>query len=182
MFHPSVLSKDEKAFAIITRYGWILILIRWSYYSLIFAFRDYEGMWTPFAMPPFGLNLVLYGKLQSALALPFGVFLMAAMAGALAFFLRTRGKRMDVRSIVNILGSAFFMPFVFVQPIDQLIIYTIGWKLLPVSIIHTLVLMWESLAAITAISAINRLKMVEKLTGVLIIMATWMLVTGPVWR
>ena len=181
-FRPSTLPGDQKAFAFVVRYGWILVPIRWGYYALIFAFRDYEGKWVPFVPPPFGLDVATYGKLQSALALPFGVFLMVVMAGVLAMYLRLRGKRIEVRKVVNILGAAFFLPFVIVQPMDQIIVHTIGWKLVPVSLVHTLVLFWESLAATLTITAINQLKTIEKVTSVLILMATWMLVTAPVWR
>jgi hypothetical protein len=182
VFKPHHLSQNKEGLKFITHLGWIFIVARWFYYSILFQFRDYHGAWTPFAPPPFHLDLDSYANLQRAFSLPFGIILMLLMAFALRSYLAFRDKKASPFVLLNILGVAFFLPFVFVQPIDQLIIATIGWKLLPITILHTAILLWESWAAVEIIATIMELKVFEKLVGIFVLSATWIVITGILWR
>jgi hypothetical protein len=72
-FFPRRAAGDGNVNAFIQRFGWAFILLRWGYYTVVFAFfRDYETLWKPFVPPPFGLSPAQYGPLQSFLAVPFG--------------------------------------------------------------------------------------------------------------
>jgi hypothetical protein len=101
---------------------------------------------------------------------------------ALTAYLRLVQKSMPVVTVLNISGPTFFLPFVVVQPVDQMIIAVWGWALVPVSIIHTAVLLWESWATLEIISSLKALQASQKVVGIVVLAAVWMLVTGPVWR
>ena len=182
VFGPRHLIENKDGLKFISQFGWIFILVRWFYYSILFQFRDYHGRWTPFAPPPFNLDLDTYANLQRALSLPFGIMLMLLVGLALHAYLTFRGKKISLFLLLNILGVAFFLPFVLVQPVDQLIIATIGWKLVPVTILHTAILLWESWATVEIITNILELKASEKLVGILVLSATWIVITGIMWR
>jgi hypothetical protein len=63
-----------------------------------------------------------------------------------------------------------------------LIIAVWGWALAPVSIAHTVVLVWESWATMEIISSMNPLQASQKVVGSVVLSAVWMLVTVPVWQ
>ena len=44
------------------------------------------------------------------------------------------------------------------------------------------VLLWESWAAMEIVSSISALKVSQKVVGIAVLSAAWMLVTAPVWR
>jgi hypothetical protein len=182
IFRPRSLIRHPGAYAHVTGYGWIYIVLRWLYYSIVFLFRDYHGRWRPFAPTPFGLDLDTYARLQRILALPFGFALMLIMSLCLTAYLRARSRRVSSRYVLNILGATFFLPFVLVQPIDQLIIALWGWALVPVSIVHTAILFWESLAATLVISGQHPLSRLDKIVSVILLMGVWILITGILWR
>lgn len=182
VFKPDKLSENRKGLELIIRYGWIFIIIRWFYYSLIFQFRDYHGRWMPFASPPFNLDLDAYAYLQKIISLPFGLVLMLSLAMAISIFMGIVHKRISLIVLLNILGITFFLPFIIVQPIDQLIIYFRSWNLIPVTIIHTSILLWESWASVEVISILVDLKKLEKRAGIVALCALWMFITGFFWR
>ncbi len=182
VFRPRLFVLNPNGQALIHRYGWLLIIVRWLYYSILFLFRDYHGRWTPFVPPPFGLDMDTYATLQRALALPFGLALMLTLSLSLAAYLRIIKKGLPVVTVLNISGPTFFLPFVVVQPIDQLIIALWGWHIVPVSIAHTVVLVWESWATMEIVSSLKALKVSQKVVGTAVLSAAWMLVTAPVWR
>ena len=182
VFKPSSLLENPKGILFVNKYGWIFIIVRWFYYSILFLFRDYHGSWKPFIPPPFGIDLGMYVTLQRSFALPFGIFLMFAMSIALSSYLRGIQKNMPTFKVLNILGITFFLPFVIVQPIDQLLILTIGWKMVPVTLIHTVIAVWESFAATSIISSMCNLKRSEQFIGTFLLVAIWILITGALWR
>ena len=182
VFRPSAFVQNRKGQALIYKYGWLLIVVRWLYYSILFLFRDYHGRWAPFVPAPFGLDMDTYAALQRALALPFGLALMLTLSLSLATYLRIIKKSVPVVTVLNILGPTFFLPFVAVQPVDQVIIAVWGWALVPVSIAHTAVLLWESWATMEIVSSMTALKGSQKVVGIAVLSAAWMLVTAPVWR
>ena len=53
---------------------------------------------------------------------------------------------------------------------------------MPVSIAHTVVLLWESWATMEIISSRKPLQASQKVVGIVVLSAAWMLVTGLVWR
>ena len=182
VFGPRHLIENKDDLKFISRFGWIFILARWFYYSILFQFRDYQGRWTPFVPPPFHLDLDTYANLQRAFSLPFGIGLMLCMGLALHSYLAFRDKQLPLVLLLNILGAAFFLPFVVVQPIDRLIIATIGWKAVPVTILHSAILLWECWAAAEIITNIIDLRVSEKLVSILVLSATWVVITGILWR
>ena len=181
-FAPQEVVGDPTTLTFVLRYGWVLIVVRWAYYSLLFQFRDYHGRWTPFVAPPFGLSLDSYASLQRSLSLPFGLVLMAALALVLVAYLRLIGRPLRFLDAYNVLGVAFFLPFVLVQPVDQIVIALVGWQLVPVTVIHTAVLFWESWAAMRIISGLAGLTRAHEFTGGLLVCAVWIAITGVVWR
>ena len=182
VFRPSSLVENQRAYDFVRRYGWILIVVRWLYYSILFQFRDYHGRWSPFWPPPFGLDTDTYAKLQRSLSLPFGVVFMLVLSISLAAYLRVIQKTTSVVTVLNILGVTFFLPFVLAQPVDQVIIALIGWKLVLVTVIHTALLFWESWAATEIISSTNELRVSQKVTGTVILSVVWILIAGSLWR
>jgi hypothetical protein len=136
----------------------------------------------PFIPPPFNLDLDTYAHIQRIISLPFGIMLMLILAMGLYIYLGIIKKQISLLILVNILGATFFLPFVIVQPIDQIIIYFIGWKLLPVTIVHTIILIWESWASVEVISQVVDLKKIEKNFGIIVLSILWILITGPLWR
>jgi hypothetical protein len=176
------LTENKDGLRFIIQFGWIFIIVRWFYYSILFQFRDYHGKWKPFIHPPFNLDLDNYAKLQRAFSLPFGLILMLILALTLYIYLEFINKKITPFVLINILGVTFFLPFLLVQPIDQLIIILVGWKLIPVTIIHTAVLLWESWASVEIISSIIELKVSEKLISITVLTIAWILITGVLWR
>ncbi|RJQ51625.1 MAG: hypothetical protein C4521_12065 [Actinobacteria bacterium] len=128
------------------------------------------------------MSLVTYARLQRALSLPFGLALMAALALALVAYLHQIDRPLPFGAVFNILGVSFFLPFVLVQPVDQLVIALVGWKLVPVSVIHTAVLTWESWAAMMIVSGTVGLGRARQLAGIVLLSAVWIVITGLVWR
>lgn len=182
VFSSDSFMKNPKGMLIINKYGWIFIVIRWSYYSIIFSFRDYHGNWKPFLPPPFGINLDTYAFLQIRFSLLFGFLVMSSMALFLAGYLLLIKKDVSIFKIFNILGVTFFIPFVIVQPIDFLIIFTVGWVDYLIIPIHTIMLIWESFAAANIISNIWRLKLSEKIVSIVLIITIWLVICGILWR
>lgn len=182
VFAPRRLAKHEAGYRFVTRYGWILIVARWAYYSVLFQVRDYEGRWAPFVAPPFGINIDTYARLQRTLAVPFGIGLMLVLAVALLAYLRLIGATVPFATTFNVLGAAFFLPFVLLQPIDQGIIALIGWQLAPIAVLHTAVLVWESWAAVEVLSTSYDLSRAGRLGGMVVVCSVWILIAGSLWR
>jgi len=182
VFRPRAFVNNPKGVLLVNKYGWILIIVRWFYYSIIFTFRDYHGVWKPFVPPPFGLDLDTYSILQRTLALPFGMGLMLTISVVLHSYLKSRKEVVPFHNILNILGVTFFLPFVIIQPIDQLIIYTIGWKMIPVTILHTIIAVWESFAALCILSSIYNMDRSEIVVGIGLLIFIWIVITGIFWR
>lgn len=182
VFAPSRLVADSAAYACVARYGWTLILARWFYYWVVFQFRDYHQWWAPFSPPPFGLSVDAYSRLQRCLAVPFGLALMLLLAAVLVLYLRYLHRRAGLILMLNILGATFFLPFVLIQPCDLLLITFVGWHVVPVVTLHTIVLVWESWAAIRIVSAANRLSRRQQIGGIVLLCGTWIGIAGAVWR
>lgn len=182
VFAPADLVRDNGAFAFATRYGWTLIVARWGYYSIIFQFRDYHGRWKPFWAPPFGLTVDLYASLQRCLSLPFGLALMLVLAGCTVAYLRHLGKAIGILPVLNVLGVAYFLPFVLLQPLDQFVIALMGWRLLPIAALHTAALVWESSAAAWILSEMQDLTRTERLQVGVLLAGLWIAIAGTVWR
>jgi hypothetical protein len=168
----------------ILRFGLIFILIRWLYYSIVFYFfRDYQNDWAPFSQPPFGLTIETYAFWQSNLAVLFGFFLMSMMACGLFVLFRIREKdSISYFKILNILGVAYFVPFLILQPLDKLTITIFGWIPLIIIPLHTSVLVWEAIISIILIDKISNLKLKEKLMGVFLQIAIWIFICTIFWR
>jgi hypothetical protein len=181
-FAPRRLRDDEAGFRVVTRYGWVLIVVRWTYYSIVFQLRDYRGQWAPFIPSPFGMSVDAYAGLQRTLALPFGIGLMILLAASLVVYLRFTGTAARLPMTFNVLGSAFFLPFVLVQPIDLVLIALDAWRLVPVTVIHTAVLVWESWIALAVLSTRYPLNRACRLGGTLVTCGAWILVAGTFWR
>lgn len=182
VFDAGSFLKNPKSSLIINKYGWLFIVFRWLSYSLIFSFRDYYGRWKPFVSPPFGLALGDYASLQINFSLLIGVIAMGSIAFSLFSYLRLIKKEVSVFKIFNILGITFFLPWLILQPIDFLMISTIGWKILPVVVIHTIFLFWESLAATEILSSMKKLKPSEKAVCISLAMLVWILILSIIWR
>lgn len=182
VFNPRAFLENPKSSLIINRYGWVFIFIRWLSYPILFAYRDYYGNFKPFAPPPFGMTLNTYILFQRYFSLPIGLLIMTSMALLLSRYLHIIGKEIAFRRIFNILGITFFLPFVILQPID-FIMASMGWiSILTITPIHTLFLLWESYAAITILSLEKRLERIEQVTGVFILMITWIVIATILWR
>jgi hypothetical protein len=179
---PRKLLNNQEGINFILHFGWIFIIIRWLYYSIIFIFRNYHGSWAPFTSIPFNIDVDIYAQIQRIFALPYGIIIFTIFAATLYLYLIILKRKIDYISIVNILGVTFFIPFVIVQPIDQIVIHTIGWKIIPVTIIHSIILLWESWATIEVINLISRINYYEKIVGILILTITWIILVGPFWR
>jgi hypothetical protein len=182
VFKPRSLLDNQRGFNCLVQYGWILIVVRWLYYTVLFQFRDYHGRWAPFVSTPFDIEIDTYAALQQSLSLPFGIILMLMLSMLLVAYLQLIKKKVSFFIVLNILGTTFFLPFVLVQPVDQVIIALRGWELVPVVVIHTAILIWESWASVKVISIKIELKIHEKLIGIVILSVTWILITGPIWR
>ena len=183
VFKPKAIPRDtiEKY---IFRYGFIFILIRWLYYSLVFSlFRDYKNDWSPFLNPPFGLTIETYAFWQSKLAVLFGFLLMMLIAGCLSVYIKLKNKQsISSIKILNILGFAYFVPFIILQPLDSLTIAFFGWNPLIIVPLHTAFLMWE---AIVSIILINRVVPFNKIDGficVCIQLLIWISLCAILWR
>lgn len=166
------------------RIGLVLILVRWSYYAVIFTFfRDYRTTWAPFIKAPFGLPLESYAFWQGRLAIPFGVSLMTALALGLYGLMKTSNKHPPpVWTVLNILGFAYFLPFVVVQFIDLIVKSLCGWDPWAIVPLHTAVLVWEAVAAVALIHRILPLGRVEKILGTALQVGIWILVCAVLWR
>jgi len=182
VFAPRSLPANEAGYALVTRYGWLLIVVRWTYYSVLFQFRDYGGKWAMFVPPPFRVDVDTYARLQRSLSLPFGIVLMLLLALALVGYLRLLGKHASFATTLNILGTTFFLPFVLAQPLDQAIMALVGWRLVPVTLLHTAILAWESWAAVEVLSASHDLRLAERLGGIAVLGGVWIGIAGSLWR
>ncbi|MCK4560501.1 MAG: hypothetical protein KAV45_12020 [Calditrichia bacterium] len=182
VFAPDSFLKNPKGLLIVNKYGWLFIVIRWLSYSIIFSFRDYHGNWKPFAPPPFGIDLETYAFLQTQFSLLFGIFVMGSITFVLSSYLRLIKKDISIFKIFNILGVTFFLPFVIVQPVDIFVRFTVGWISLLIIPIHTIILLWESLAATSIISNICRLKWSEKVISIMVIIILWVVICAILWR
>jgi hypothetical protein len=182
VFKPRALAADMSGYRIVVQFGWVFIVIRWSYYSLVSLLRDYHGRWAPFVPAPFDLDVDTYATLQRALSLPFGIVLMLTLCAVLTAYLWMIHRKAPPATVLNVLGATFFLPFVIVQPIDQLMMALLGWKIVPVTILHTAVLFWESWAAVQLISSKNGMTVVERMGGAVILSLVWILVAGALWR
>jgi hypothetical protein len=183
VFSPKGTPKDiiEKQ---IVKYGSLFILIRWAYYSIVLSiFRDYNNDWSPFIKPPFGLSIDTYAFWQSKLAIFFGFFLMAMIAGGLFVLFRRRNKlSLSFIKIMNLLGFTYFIPFVILQPVDKLIINIFGWTPFIIIPLHTIVLIWEAKVTVILIDKIYPIKLFEKYIGVFLQITIWIMLCTIFWR
>jgi hypothetical protein len=183
VFRPSAFCQNPRGRLLIDRYGWIFIAVRWLYYSIVFSLlRDYHGAWKPFYSPPFGLSIDTYATLQRLLSPVFGFLLMGAIAGSLVAYLRTSGKEVPVFRVFNILDVTFFLPFVFLQPLDLIAVTTINWSLIVIPPLHTLVLVWEAVATMLILDWLYRIGRRERIVGVVLIVGVWILIAELLWR
>ena len=115
--------------------------------------------------------------------MPFGLVLILTLSLSLAACLRVIQKNVPDATVLNISGPTFSLPFVMVQPVDQLIIAVWARALVPVSIAHTcLVLLWDNWATLQIHSSLKTLRVSQTVVGIVVLSTAWMLVTGPVWR
>ncbi len=183
VFAPRKFWASRAGKAAVNRYGWLFIVLRWVYYSIVFAvFRDYSGSWKPFAPPPLGLSLRVYGSLQSYLSPLFGFFLMSCLAASLWGYLRLRNRHISLFKLLNLLGIAFFLPFVILQPLDILAIVTVGWASQLIIPLHSVVLIWESLAAMLIVHEMLPLNRGDIIAGSVLLMGLWIAVCAALWR
>jgi hypothetical protein len=182
VFAPRTLIPSQAEYGFVARYGWILVIVRWAYYSIVFHFRDYRGQWAPFWPLPLGMDLDTYAWVQRSLSLPFGLVLMLLLGLALTTYLRLIGKNVRFLSVLNILGVSFFLPFALVQPLDLVMIALVGWRFWPVTLLHSSILLWESWATMEIISGEYAFRQSERLVGIVVLCGTWIAVAGPVWR
>jgi len=182
VFTPAALVSDKAAYAFAIRYGWTFIVARWTYYSILFQFRDYHGRWKPFQPPPFGLTIDAYASLQRLLSLPFGLVLMLVMSSCTVAYLRRLRKAVFLTSVLNALGVTFFLPFVLLQPLDLITIAIAGWRVLPIATLHTAVLVWEAWAFTGILSAIHGLSRMERLEVGVLVTGLWIAIAAAVWR
>ncbi|MFW9853506.1 MAG: hypothetical protein ACFFFG_00500 [Candidatus Thorarchaeota archaeon] len=183
VFRPKKFFSNRQSSLIQEKYGWMFILVRWAYYSVIFMFfRDYKGLWRPFQPIPLGFSLDTYAFLQPRVSIFFGIFLMTSIAICLWLYLNRRKKGIQLFRIINTLGVTFFLPFVLVQPIDFFLLSTIGWNIVIIAPLHTFVLIWETQASIILLDHIRELTSSEKVMGGLIIAAVWIFITALFWR
>ena len=183
VFRPGAFCRNPKGRLLIDRYGWVFVAIRWLYYSIVFSLlRDYRGAWKPFDPPPFGLSLDAYATLQRLLAPIFGFFIMAAIAGSLVAYLGMAGKRVSFVRTFNILGVTCFLPFVVLQPLDLMVITTVGWSLIFITLLHTLVLVWEAVAATAILDNLYWIGWRDRIVGTLLIEVVWIAISAPLWR
>jgi hypothetical protein len=183
VFNPSIFSRDIEYKRSNLNLGWILILIRWGYYSILFSFfRDYSGSWKPFVRPPFGLSIKQYSSYQCRFSIFFGLFLMLSIAFVIWSYFKLLRIKVDYFNIFNVLGYTFFLPFVILQPIDLILFNTIGWDLLAFTTTHTIFLIWESVTAVIIISKLVELRLSNKLIANCLIILTWIIICALVWR
>jgi hypothetical protein len=169
--------------ALAHRWGWLLIIARWGFYSVTFAcWRDYRDAWRPFVAPPFGLDMETYAALQATLAVPFGLGVMACVTGAVVGVARLRGVSLTWRQTFNVSGLAFFLPFVPLQLVDLAVRATFGWQALVIVPLHTGVLAWEAAALVSLVEPARRWTLPERLVLVAAAMAAWIAPCAVVWR
>lgn len=178
---PHTVLENPKGHVLI-QYGWLFIIVRWASYSLIFLFRDYHGSWKPFVPPPCGLTVNTYAFLQTYFSVVFGIVLMGLMSVALSSCLRLIGKKISTVRILNILGVTFFLPWVILQGVDFLVLYTIGWVSSVIIPLHTAVLLWESGAAVEIMSETCTLTWLEKILSIAVLTVVWILLCAALWR
>lgn len=163
------------------KYGSLLIVLRWLGTSVIYQVRDYHGAWKPLFPPPFGVDVDTYALFQKYFSLAFGFGIMAAVTIGLAGYLRLIKKGVPMLQIFNILGFTFFLPSGLALVFDVAVVYTVGFGIVVIPF-HTLVLMWESAAAVEIISGVRDLKLSEKVLSTAVIMVIWILLCAALWR
>lgn len=183
VFNPSrfiEIIEDNKT---ILYLGWILILIRWGYYSVLFSFfRDYNISWKPFVKPPFNLSIEQYSSIQSKFSILFGFFLMSSLTLSIWLYFRIRKKHIELKKIFNVLGYTFFLPFVILQIVDLISFQIIGWDLITFTITHTLFLIWEAIVTIVIISKLIQLKIFDKIISSGLLIIIWIIICSFLWR
>jgi hypothetical protein len=183
VFTPKAIPKEEIERKIF-RFGYMFILTRWAYYSILFSFlRDYHRAWSPFFMPPFGLSLDVYAFWQSILSVPFGLMLMAIIATVLSALLKTRGGHtLSVKNILNVLGVTYFVPFAILQPLDVLAVIFAGWIPIIIIPLHTVVLVWEGAATVILLHKLHPVSRARKVAAVFLQVFTWIALCAVFWR
>ncbi|MFW9905341.1 MAG: hypothetical protein ACFFFH_13455 [Candidatus Thorarchaeota archaeon] len=183
VFSPGQVLENQKRVAIIMKYGWIFIMIRWVYYSFFFAFfRDYHGSWEPFSPVPFGMSIDTYAFFQIRFSIFFGIFLMFCIALCLWFYLYFKKKPASLFMIFNILGITFFLPFLILQPFDLIIINTVGWVMYIIVPLHSAFLIWEAVVTMRIFHHRSLLTPSEQFRGVLLILSVWIILSFLFWR
>ena len=183
VFNPAIFIKDIEYKRSILNLGWILILVRWGYYSILFSFfRDYNDSWRPFVKPPFGLSIVKYSFFQIRFSIFFGLLLMLSIAFVIWLYFKISRIKVNYFNIFNVLGYTFFLPFAILQLIDLVLFHTIGWDLIAFSTTHTIFLIWESITAVIIVSKLTELRINDKIIANCLIIITWILICALVWR
>jgi hypothetical protein len=167
VFLPNQFVNDLKSETIINKYGWTFIVVRWTYYAVIFILvRDYYGSWAPFSPMPLNMSVGTYAFFQPRISIIFGFFLMLCITLYLWGYYNFRNIPMPMFQILNILGITFFLPFVLIQPVDILCINTIGWNMAIIIPLHTIILLWEAIVSVIIIDDIHFLSSSEKLISI----------------
>jgi hypothetical protein len=183
VFYPSAFIREIENKRSILYFGWILILIRWGYYSILFSFfRDYNDSWRPFVQPPFSLSIEQYSFFQSRFSIFFGLLLMFSITLVIWIYFKILQRKIDLLKVFNVLGYTFFLPFVILQIIDLVFFQVTGWDLLTFSITHTLFLIWEAAVTIVIISKLIKLNTLNIVISNGLIIITWILICALLWR
>ena len=183
VFSPRKVRSTSGWHVLFTKWGWLFIPVRWAYYSGIFVFfRDYEKTWRPFVPPPFGLSYARYAQFQQIFSVPFGMLLMILIALVLYIYMGLRNRPLSFLNIINVLGVTYFLPFLLLQPIDVLSIFTVGGVGLVIAPLHSIVLLWEAIATVIIVGGLAKLSRADYLIAVLLQVGTWIGICAPLWR
>lgn len=108
---------------------------------------------------------------------------MIMIAIGLFVLFRARDKlSLSISKIFNILGIAYFFPFVILQPLDIMAMSIFGWTPLIIVPLHTTVLVWEAIVAVILIDKIYPIKLIDKIIGTFLQITTWILLCALFWR
>ena len=183
VLRPDAFYLNPGGRSLIDRHGWILIAVRWLYWSAVFSLlRDYHGNWKPFVAPPFGLSLDRYAALQRRFSVLFGFALMAAIAGSLVAYLRLVGKAASATKVLNTLGVTFFFPSVVALFFDLMLVARGRWIVAIVAPLHTLLLVWEAAATMAVLDRVYRIRVRDRIAGIALIVGVWIAIAASLWR
>lgn len=181
-FYPKKFFNSTEGKFLIWKYGWILLVTRWSLTSVEFFFRDYTGNWKPFISPPFGMDAAYYGILQKYLSLPYG--LLTSLIGAVIIYcyLNFINKRVELFKIYNISGIIQFIVWVPLQPLDLLTLKTVGWNIYPIATLHCIAAIWGYVTIFALIGCLNGMTRKEKVIGIVLSLTVGIGIHAIFWR